>query len=122
MKFLQKMAKAVVIMALMFASLAPSSTPIASAATSSVFVAAFGGEIVTYVPPTVICPVGHTVIFDYASNSTIGIATVFGTTVYDYGNLYTPSDFVLGSAVLTPIPCPLPYRIYPISEIGTSPF
>ena len=118
MKFLQKMAKAVVIMALMFASLAPSSTPIASA----VFVASFGGEIVTYVPPTVICPVGHTVIFDYASNSTIGIATVFGTTVYDYGNLYTPSDFVLGSAVLAPIPCPLPYRIYPISEIGTSPF
>ena len=136
MKFLQKMVKAVVIMALMFASLAPSSTPIASAQVNSLLSKPFGGEIIYPVPPTLLCPVAHTVIFDYVSNRPIGIATVFNTKVYDYGNLISPSTpfrkfFVMGDVKATPIPCValvwykgilIPYSVYPINEVGTSAF
>lgn len=116
MNFLQKIATATVVMALMVTS----SANIASAQLSSLFVKSFGGPILTIVPPTPICPVAHTVIFDFASKMPVGIATVAGSRIYLYGNLITPGVMVLGSGLPTPIPCPYPYKIYPILQVGTA--
>lgn len=116
MKNIKKIAAAIFVVVLLISS----SAVTASAQVSSVVVKNFGGPIISFVLPTPLCPVAHTVIFDYGSNMTIGIATVFTTRVYQRGNLITPSRFVLGSATRTPIPCAVPYPVYPIIEVGTS--
>ncbi len=117
MRFIHKIASAIIVMVLIFSS----QVSVASALdASSLVVKNFGGIIISFVPPSPLCPVAHTLIYDYATGTTIGIATVFSTIVYSHGNLFTPSNFVLGNATQVPIPCVAPYPIYPIIEVGTS--
>jgi hypothetical protein len=89
----------------------------------------FGGPIIAVVPPIPFppCP-AHTVITNYADNltsltKTIGIYVVPTSQIYMYGNLITPTNFVLGEYVPVPFPtCSTPYPVYPIFQVGTGGF
>jgi len=84
----------------------------------------FGGPITAYVPPIPFppCP-AHTVVYNYAGGGLAGVIGVYQlptSEIYSYGNLFTPSNFVLGE--YTPVPfvtCPTPYPVYPIFMVGT---
>ncbi len=104
------------------AALALSLLMIGSSASLVYAATEFGGVILQYVPTTPTCPVNHTLIYDFATNTIFGIAQAPGSILYDYGNLYTTGAFVLGNRLLTTIPCALPYPVYPFYQVGTSPF
>ena len=80
----------------------------------------FGGTIAVYVPPTPLCLIPHTLIFDFISKQPMGIAAIPTSQVFSYFHLVKPLSFVLGTVFPTPIPCALPYKIFPISQVGTS--
>ena len=80
----------------------------------------FGGMTVTLVPPTPLCPVTHALIFDFATMKSYGLTLVPSSIIYLYGLLYQPGAYLLGSYLPTPIPCAVPYPIYPVHQIGTS--
>lgn len=80
----------------------------------------FGGFIGTYVAPNPSCFVGHTVLYDFVRSRLIGIAQIPTSQIYLNRNLITPGTAVLGTILPTPIPCLVPYTIYPIIQAGTS--
>ncbi len=80
----------------------------------------FGGVIISYVPSTPLCPVPHTLIYDFKTRLSFGIAVLPSSVVYAYANLFKPGTFVLGKAGTVSITCALPYLIYPIIQVGTS--
>lgn len=80
----------------------------------------FYGSVVSLVLPTPLCPVTHTLILDFATDSLLGIAVVTGSQVYSHYNLSTSGTFVLGTYVPAIIPCAVPYPLVPISQVGTS--
>ncbi len=80
----------------------------------------FGGRILGYVPPSLVCP-GHTIVLDQVSFNIIAVAVIpILSQVYMNYDLYTEGKSVLGTYLLPPIICPLPYPILPISQVGTS--
>lgn len=121
MNNIQKIVATIIVMVLMV-SVSAANTSNVSADASSLLIKPFGGVIISFIPPTPTCLIAHTLIYDFASGTSFGIATSFNTTVYDYGNLYLPSAYVLGTAERIPLPCAVPYAIYPIISVGTSLF
>ena len=79
----------------------------------------FGGVITNFVPATPICPFPHSVVAGVPTG-VFGIALVPGSIVFLYGMLTHPGAFVLGSYLPKPLPCLLPYPIFPIIQVGTS--
>lgn len=84
----------------------------------------FGGPITVVNMFTVIvgCP-PHIVVSNYANMGIpVGLAPVPSTIYYRYGNLVKPGTFVLGNYTPVPIPCLVPYPVFPIAQIGTGAF
>lgn len=81
----------------------------------------FGGRIIEYVPPTLAC-IGHTFVFDLVTNAMIAVAVLPppATTVYENYDLTTKGTYLLGTYLLPPLPCLLPYPVLPIVQVGTS--
>ncbi len=123
MRKLVKIANAIAIVVIVFAS----STVFVGTASAQAVPSGipFGGTIISRVPSTLICPVTHTLFFDFATLRPFGITTVPGSTVYMNYNLQTPGTFVLGTYIPVAVPCVafflgIPYPVFPISQVGTS--
>ena len=80
----------------------------------------FGGTVAFAIPSSPICPFAHSIIVDYVSFSTYGVALVPGSQYYANQKLFVPGTFVVGSIAPFPLPCLLSYPVLPIVQVGTS--
>ncbi len=80
----------------------------------------FGGFVFSFVPPSPICPIAHQVLYNYANNTIMGVALTPASSPHLNYKFYAADVFVLGTVYSAPIPCLLPYPIYPIEQAGTS--
>ncbi|HAG27599.1 TPA: hypothetical protein DCG61_02365 [Patescibacteria group bacterium] len=118
-QFVQKIASVVLILGI-FVSLFMAAQTARAQTQSLPITQPFGGAILFSVPPSPTCGTAHTIIFDFRSMSVRAVAPVPSSRIYENRNLTTPGTFVLGNYTNTPIPCLLPYPIFPISQVGTS--
>lgn len=81
----------------------------------------FGGPVVQYVPPTLVCP-GHSIIYDYLTRGFLAVALLPppASILYERYDVVTQGKFLLGTYILPPLFCPLPYPVLPITQVGTS--
>lgn len=79
----------------------------------------FGGFITAFVPASPVCT-AHTVLFDFVTMRVIGVAVNVNSEVYRNYNLVTVGKALLGTYAPVPLPCPLPYQVWSISQVGTS--
>ncbi len=80
----------------------------------------FFGKVEAFVLPTPTCPFAHAKISGSAINPPMGLALVPTSQVFANYRLFTTSATVMGTYLLPPLPCLLPYPVVPISQVGTS--
>ncbi|QQS22680.1 hypothetical protein IPM19_03550 [bacterium] len=78
-----------------------------------------GGVVAAFVPPTPLCPVAHTIVASF-NGAPIALTMAHGSQLYPFYNLVKPGTFILGTYLPAPVPCAVPYLIYPIAQVGTS--
>lgn len=120
MRIIEKIALAIIVPMLLLTF--TTSIVMAQSVTSSVPSGIpFGGLLAVFVKPNLACPFAHSVVADFVTLQVIGVAVIPGSSqVYQNNNQEKAGSYILGTYIPAPLPCLLPYPVWPISQVGTS--